>query len=117
METVQKPEGSKSSNDSYDVEHDPLRSGHDSQEWVWEPAINSSSMFDPEGIDRAETSCEGCRTGSGCGRPELVLNDEKVYEISLLQSHPISQAMACTCQSRGRCADGLTQRVEWTNLG
>lgn len=78
METIQKAEGSKSSDDSYDVEYDSLRSGHDSQEWVWEPAINSSSMFDPEGIDCAETSSEGGRAGSGCGRPELVLDDEKV---------------------------------------
>lgn len=47
MQGVEKSESCQGTNDGDDVKDDPLLTRHDCQEWVWEFAIDSGSMFNP----------------------------------------------------------------------
>jgi hypothetical protein len=48
METIEEPKSRQSSSNGNDVEDDPLFDRHDVEEWIWEFAVDTRSVFDPK---------------------------------------------------------------------
>jgi hypothetical protein len=47
MKAVEEPESRQSTNDSDDIEDDPLFDRHDVEERIWELPVDGRGVFDP----------------------------------------------------------------------